>query len=143
MSTERELHIRSIIHSIPLCGCGSTNTMWAIVRDMLRRAKAHTEGPKEASVSFYDPMPERHLSATATEFVAHVLGECDLLEHGSSIAWAWLTKAGAMLLEFLEEYPDANAWPAWAFSCPVGETFAMTSAEMRAAGFADHYGGGA
>ena len=126
------LVIRTLINKVPLCGCGSSSEMWTIVRDVLARAPGHTD------LSFFEPMPERDLSATAVEFVAQVLSETGLLEHGSSIGFAWLTPGGEMLLAFLREYGTEShlggPWPEWALACDASEPFCMTWEELRKAG---------
>jgi hypothetical protein len=127
---ERQLQIRSIIHAVPLCGCGSSETMWKIVHDILKRAAVSGAG----RLSFYDPMPEHELSGIAVEFIAQALDKIELLEHGTGIGYAWLTRAGAMLLGFLDEFAKPDSWPKWAKSCPAGETFALSHREMKGAG---------
>ena len=100
MSTkQRELEIRSALHRVPLCGCGSSDELWGLVRDILGRSlditdawdKQRAEGVTSFArvTGFYDSMGE--FPALAVEFAAHVLSHVDLLEHGSSVQCAWLS----------------------------------------------------
>ena len=77
-----------------LCPCG-TGKEWSVVHAILLRAK-------NRNASFYDEMAG--VPGEWVEFAAKVLDEAGLLEHGGSIAWAWLTGDGERLLEYL----DAN-----------------------------------
>ena len=120
-----QLRYRSAINRVPLCGCGSGQ--WDVVLAMLERAAA---SPKPDGASFYDPMPGKDLSGRAVEIVAHALDHVGLLEHGSTIGFAWLTPGGELLLRFLQKYGiDHERWPEWAESCPVGERFSLTDEE--------------
>lgn len=92
---------------IRMCGCGS-ETKWHIIKMFLERSE-HAEEGRE---SFYQPMGE--ICGEAVEFIAHVLDGWGLLEHGSSIGWAWPTQKGRDVLAFLREYgTDSNKWPEW------------------------------
>lgn len=140
------VHVRSMISRVPLCGCGSSERMWEIVRDALHRSQDITDtwdrerkAERETGVSrplvrvtgFYDPMDS--LPADAVEFVAQVLDTRGFLEHGSSIQCAWLTAAGRALLLFLRKYGvDRERWPEWAQSCSGDEEFSMDDSEWRA-----------
>lgn len=135
-----EIAIRTAINKVPLCGCGSSTEMWAIVRDVLARAAVpHAElyVPGERK-SFYDPMPEHDLSAIAVEFVAQALSQAGFLEHGSSIGFAWLSGAGRLLLDFLRQHGteqrgmDDPKWPEWAWTCdPEKEEFSLSDKAWR------------
>jgi hypothetical protein len=108
--------VAAIIERVPLCGCGSPSNSWGIVLEILDRAVALSsdlmkEGYRKAP-SFYDPAADA--SARWVEFVAHVLGEPPalLLEHGTSIGYAWPTKDGRKLHAFLVAHgTDPNMWP--------------------------------
>lgn len=127
---QRQLAIRTIVSGVPLCGCGSTDRNWAIVRQMLERSEflhSGTNGP-----SFYDPMPMHNLSGEAVEWISHALGNCTypLLEHGTSAGFAWLTEAGKVLLHFLRENPDHENWPEYAESSSADEPFTVSEKEL-------------
>lgn len=100
----------AIIDRLGLCNCGHAQC-WEIVKLMLERAEA-LDADRENAPSFYDAMDD--IPARMVEFVAHVMGsdQWDLLEHGSSIGGAWLTKDGETLLAFLREHgTDQEEWP--------------------------------
>jgi len=140
------IHIRTAIQKVPLCGCGSTDRMWEIVRDTLQRSQDITDrwdrdreearrtgkGAAMGSVvGFYEPMGT--LPADAVEFVAQVLDVSGFLEHGSSVQCAWLTAAGRALLLFLRKYGvDKDAWPEWATMSMNPEPFALDDRKWRA-----------
>lgn len=140
--------IRTAIHRVPLCGCGSPQRMWEYVRAVLRRVADNAATPyygpdgkaNPPRPSCYDAMTEPEMSADFVQFVAHVLSAVDLTEHGSSVAWGWLTGGGKLLLAFLDKYgcdPGSDQkgyvgpkWPKWAqssnpeideFECPPDE----------------------
>jgi len=138
-SKTRQLWIRTLVGRVPLCGCGSTDTMWSIVRAVLTRSRGFASDDR--ALGFYDPMPELDLSAAAVEFAAQVLNQSDLMEHGSGIGWAWLTGGGLVLLEFLDQYGvDHGKWPEWVTSSTDPEQFTLTDEEFQAAGLANHHG---
>jgi len=101
-----------------ICRCGSVDS-WGLVLAMLERSESiharHDPSGKHGQKGFFDPMPEFDLSSSAVEFIAHIMGgSWGLLDHGSSIQYAWLTDSGKELLEFLREHgTDPEAWPAW------------------------------
>jgi len=141
MSTkQRELEIRSALQRVPLCGCGSSDELWGLVRDILGRSLDITDAwdkQRAAGVTsyarvpaFYDPMGD--LPAIAVEFAAQVLGVAGLLEHGSSVQCAWLTAPGKLVLLFLRKFGcDYQKWPEWADSCHSDEQFALDDAGWR------------
>ena len=92
------------------CNCGS-----AIVDDVigavLERAESHTDENATEGNSFYDPLDDA--PAEWGEFAAHILDAADLLDHGSSIGWAWLTEDGQLFLKFLRYYGTQEEWPGW------------------------------
>lgn len=136
--------IRTAIHKVPLCGCGSTETMWGIVRAVLER-NVPTNEPHDPRPGCYDPMPEFELSRYGVEFVAQVLSETGFTAHGSGVGYGWLTGAGRLLLLFLRKYGTKGSgglrdmgdtsqgyWPIWADSCaPTSDTFEITDEEWR------------
>lgn len=71
------------------CGCGSPQAAWAWVRDYL----------KERETGSNAPYPEAGLEWVAIYLMDHL----GLTEHGSNIAWCWLTEGGKEALAFLEE----------------------------------------
>jgi len=139
------VHIRTCVQKVPLCGCGSTDRMWEIVRDALQRSQDITDtwdrereeerisGKRGAGrvVGFYEPMGS--LPADAVEFVAQVLDTSGFLEHGSSVQCAWLTAAGRALLLFLRKYGvDREKWPEWATQSMDPEPFSLDAEKWRA-----------
>lgn len=144
-----ELMIRSCINRVPLCGCGSVEAMWEIVREVLKRSQAiqvrNDNWRADASAQavdckgFYDSMPEYDLSGTAVEFIAQVLDTAGFMEHGTSIAWAWPTARGKVLLAFLDKHGcNGEAWPAYATTVfESAEPFTMTDGEWQMFKFPD------
>jgi len=137
----RELEIRSALQRVPLCGCGSSDDLWGLVRDILGRSlditdtwdRQRAEGQTSfaRATGFYEPMGD--IPALAVEFAAHVLSHADLLEHGSSVQCAWLTAPGKLVLLFLRKFGcDREKWPEWADSCHSDEEFALDGASWRA-----------
>lgn len=82
------------------CGCGSPEAAWTWVRDYL---KEHESGSSNLRY------PE-----TGLEFVAiYLVDHLGLTEHGSNIAWCWLTEEGKGALAFLEEHGPDWASSGW------------------------------
>ena len=141
----RKVLIRTALGRVPLCGCGSSERMWEIVRDILQRSQDITDTwdreretekasgaprPLVRVVGFYDPMGD--WPADAVEFAAQVLNESDFLEHGSSVQCAWLTAPGKVVLCFLRKYScDGEKWPEWATSSIGTELHSLDEAGWR------------
>lgn len=114
MTWNRE-EITRILGKLDLCECGSGSaSTWAIVLLLLDRAERnHACGAEEAKAAcFYDEADGA--SALWVEFGAKVLDSWCLLEHGTGIGHAWLTRDGEMLLAFLRDFgTESDAWPEW------------------------------
>jgi hypothetical protein len=112
---EKALRLREVLDRLHLCDCGNS-TQWECVLELLVEAENHSKD------GFYR---DRWF-----EFGAKVLDSWDLLDHGSSIGFAFLTADGTLLLEFLRDFGtvagdlgDENGYPLWAeeFSWSIGE----------------------
>lgn len=108
--------IRELIDSFGLCGCGTKpSTSWPIIKSLLERAEDH-----ESHGSFYDSMGGT--PSDWVELLAHVLSSWRLIEHGTSIGYAWLTENGKLILSFLREFgTDEGEWPEWIYSFSLDE----------------------
>jgi hypothetical protein len=137
-----ELRIRTIVGKMPFCGCGDPTLMWKIVLAMLERIETsvksgyydETGRPRNPPLpSCYDPMPEYDLSGNAVQFVAHVLNNANLTEHGTSVGFGWLTAPGALILRFLRKYKDVDndKWPEYADSADSADDFRMSDEAWR------------
>ena len=149
----RELEIRSALQRVPICGCGSSDELWGLVRDILGRSLDITDTwdrqrdeerrtgapvPLARASGFYEPMGD--LPALAVEFAAHVLSHVDLLEHGSSVQCAWLTAPGKLVLLFLRKFGcDREKWPEWADTSTGSDAFALATDEWRVLMSQDHH----
>ena len=91
----KAFRVRPIIDRLRLCGCGS-DAHWECVIELLSEAEAHSGDTPVPGPGFYRDK--------WFEFGAKVLDSWELLDHGTSIAWAWLTEDGALLLEFLRDF---------------------------------------
>ena|ERR1700760_4421404 len=104
---EKALCLRNIIQRMgSVCGCGNS-TEFECILELLKEAENHTENGFYRDKWF--------------EFAAKVLDSWDILEHGSSIGFAWLTEDGKLLLEFLNDFgtesynmEDDSGHPEWA-----------------------------
>jgi|GEM_PF-1971485 len=137
-----QLVIRSLVESVPLCGCGSSEAMWMIIQAALERAsKPWPKDDVSKRAGFYDAMDIARnddepivLPPLAVEFVAQVLTTCDLMEHGGSVGGSWLTPQGKVLLEFLRIHPGPFEFDGpvpWAISCGTDETFELSAPELK------------
>ncbi len=122
--------VRTLVGSVPLCGCGTSEAMWLIVKAALGRAAESND----AKVGFYTGMTivdrdgDKHtLPPLAVEFVAQVLNShgVGLLEHGTAVGYSWLTPQGKVLLAFLGAQPNPDEWPEWVTSSTGDEIFEM------------------
>jgi hypothetical protein len=96
---EKALGLRTILDKMQLCGCGN-NTQWECLLELLEEAETHT-----ASGFYRDKW---------FEFAAKVLDSWNLIEHGTSIGFAWPTADGKLLLEFLRDFGTDDAeFPDW------------------------------
>lgn len=104
MTTEwpesRQIQLSKILSRIGFCGCGS-DRKWQTMRLLLENAESHAR-------PFYDEAE----GELFWEFSANCLDSFGLIEHGTSIGYAWLTDEGEALLAFLREFPDGN-YPEW------------------------------
>jgi len=91
----KAFRVRTIIDKLQLCGCGS-DAHWECVLELLSEAEAHSGNTLAPGGGFYRDK--------WFEFGAKVLDSWGLSEHGTSIAWAWLTGDGSLLLEFLRDF---------------------------------------
>lgn len=128
---DRALAVREIIRSVNLCSCGS-DSQWECVLEILVEAEKHTENGFYRDKWF--------------EFAAKVLDDRGLLEHGTTIGFAWLTDRGKLLLEFLREFGTEShdfcehtghpmwsveySWNASGGEPGCGDTYAEWQAEM-------------
>lgn len=97
---DRALQVRAVLDRLALCGCGSNNH-WECLIELLSEAEHHTEGQGFYRDKWF-------------EFGAKVLDSWGLLEHGTSIGYAWLTDNGKMLLDFLRDFgTDDQDHPEW------------------------------
>jgi hypothetical protein len=111
----RQLEISTVLDKIPLCGCGSSEGMWRTVLAILERSAGFRAAwdRGDSPDGFYSAMGD--WPPLAVEFAAQVLNTAGLMEHGTSVGWAWLTQAGKLVLEFLRKYGcDNDKWPEWA-----------------------------
>lgn len=117
MSDEELKKALMIVSRIGICDCGAGDG-WMLIRDLLRRARDRMSG--ESKLSFYDPMHIHYreapalIPAEAVEVLAKWLDsyQCGLLDHGTGIGGAFLTRDGELLLRFLDECgTNSNLWP--------------------------------
>ncbi len=101
----KQTELRIILARIKFCGCGS-NRKWLTMRQLLENAESHAR-------SFYDDDDLPQTEVGFWEFAANCLDSFELIEHGTSIGYAWLTDDGKLLLQFLQDFPDCK-WPEWA-----------------------------
>jgi hypothetical protein len=101
--------IRHIVDDMGLCGCGRADK-YELIRELLERAArgGRLDEP-------FDDISER-----AAEFIADVMNSAkwNLLEHGGSVRFSWMTERGKCLLAFLRDYGNdahKSLWPEWVF----------------------------
>jgi hypothetical protein len=82
--------VRNIIQEMGLCSCGYSH--WEVVRDLLSYAGNREKGGRGFSVD------------AKTELLAKFLDASGLLDHGCSIAFAWLSDDGQILLDFFNDF---------------------------------------
>lgn len=111
-----QIILREILDEVQLCTCGSAST-YGVLLELLERAELNSLNPTN-SPGFYGAMPEA--SSRWVEFGGHVLDGMGLIEHGTGVGWAWLTKPGVILLKFLRKFGtlDKEEWPRWAIGEP-------------------------
>lgn len=97
--------VQEIIDHVRLCRC-ATASHWECMLELLAEAENHTEKEGFSRDSWF-------------EFGAKVLDGWNLLEHGSSISYAWLTEDGELLLHFLKLHgTEDDEWPEWIMHAP-------------------------
>lgn len=94
------LQVRNAIERMGLCGCG-TNDHWIVIFELLERAEDHAKHGSFCQENF-----------PWMEFGAKVLDSWRLLEHGSSISAAWLSRDGELLLRLLRDF-GTETHPTW------------------------------
>jgi hypothetical protein len=103
MEQNQKKQLKQIISSLDLCSCACGNE-YEVMLFILNRAH-------ERQV-FCD----ENLLYGCLELVVKLLSSytIDLLEHGTSVHWSWLTEKGQLLQEFLQQYgTDQDEWPEW------------------------------
>ena len=102
------------------CGCGVPEYAMSIVKSVLTILDNHTHDLN--SKSYYNnwaTLLNLHVNdGSASDysaidegvqlFILYTLDNCGLIEHGSSIYWAWLTPLGKMLLSVMRQYDEEN-----------------------------------
>lgn len=76
------------------CGCGDPEDVHSFLVECLQAFEVVDCGGIDRMAEIIRRSPE-----TAAEYLAHVLTECSLLEHGSSARGSWLTELGRQFVE--------------------------------------------
>ena len=98
-------------NKIGLCNCGSFTQTKNLIYDIINIQKKYQEDEEDnPNLTLYEQ--RRNLIDTPDkidillEIVLHILYKANILEHGSSINWAWLDTNGYDFLELLKEFKD-------------------------------------
>jgi hypothetical protein len=111
---EERRTLREKLGAMQICGCGSSDSPWNVVKLLLDRALSLEVKNFFNEKTFYDEAEDA--SGRWVEFGAKVLDSYGLLEHGTSIGCAWLTDDGRLLLRFIDEFGQEDSdWPEWAY----------------------------
>lgn len=92
-----------LLDELPVCGCGNSEMVYGLYRDMLR-TMADADGV---------PSHEDMLSIVGGDerlfyVAAYVLDDIEATEHGGSIWGAWITEKGCRLLAVLDRYAESG-----------------------------------
>ena len=99
MLLDIQTELKEIIEATYFCSCNA-NFSYLVIKGLLRIAK------NNKNCQFY--------KSPLKMFGALFLDSICLIEHGTGIGSAWITKRGEILLSFLEEYgTDPDKWPDW------------------------------
>ncbi len=119
MTPEQKQHAMEILDKLGLCTCG-TSAHWMAVLRLLEIAEENGVYSGDYA-DFAQSAITGDVGGFASgaesdeiwiEFGAKVLDTWGLIEHGAVIDYAWLTKEGKLVLEFLREYgTDERRWP--------------------------------
>ena len=85
----KALKLRAIMENMGLCPCGSA-TEWECVLEILEAYETRSDAIRNGDRWY--------------EFAAKALDSWGLTEHGTSVAYGWLTDDGKILLEFLRDF---------------------------------------
>ena len=102
-----------IYEDLKLCGCGSPERTWEIIRLILI---AQSQDGYENRINMLNNICNINIEDSNNydgliQFVLYVLDDHEFLEHGSSIGGAWLTEKGKLFLDLLNmrnEIDDSN-----------------------------------
>ena len=98
---------------VGLCGCGTPIDAIGAIYNYLYMMRIRGEDGKD-SYEKADAYAKKWFNSNGIYgdpmllFMAYMLDDCGLTEHGSSIGGAWLTEEGEMCLEALEMYMEIN-----------------------------------
>ena len=101
---EEELLIEPLMdyfmyEKLDLCGCGSPEVSYEVIRRYLHIRKDAHDGNLP-----YDEIRDRYM----LQFLMYSLDSCGFTEHGISIGRCWLTESGEMLMIVLDAWHEYN-----------------------------------